>query len=439
MQFGIGRMTEVAVAPLSVAQEWMLDLETQWEAAHSALSMVFALALDGPLDRAAMASAISAVTARHPALRTTFASDDQQVVAPEPVALTLESVTPADLSARTDAVAATPLDLRAGPVFSATLLSGGKHSHRLVCSAHHASFDARSWQILFQEVSRWYDQVVDGGGVTPTLGPIPKSQLQYAIESRSPAKEQARSETAAYWQARFATERQADPSNLLPPILESRSHVVPAAGLGEAIRARARRQRLTPFALLLTADAILAAAWSGQDEVLLQTPRDERLATRYTDTIGCLVGLLLMKVPVSGGETAAALSGVVWTELLAATMNREVHPLMVNDLVPRPFEFYGENETPLPAFSGISSRSWPVLVSKRAASTMMHRDFKPVVMASVGPDDLAVTVELDGRRYDDRTFRRIAAAYSAALEVVVHRPTTEVGAVLDTCHDHLAR
>ncbi|MEO8224849.1 MAG: amino acid adenylation domain-containing protein, partial [Gammaproteobacteria bacterium] len=140
-----------AVAPLSLVQQrlWFLD---RLQPGDPAYHLAWAFALQGPLDRAALQSALDGLAARHGSLRSHFRERDgvpEQVIAASagwPLAIVAASAlaAPAVLAE----AAAAGFDLARGPLARALLVESGPEAHTLLLVLHHVVADGWSFGVL---------------------------------------------------------------------------------------------------------------------------------------------------------------------------------------------------------------------------------------------------------------------------------------------------
>ncbi|HSS51155.1 MAG TPA: amino acid adenylation domain-containing protein, partial [Thermoanaerobaculia bacterium] len=171
--------------PLSYSQRrlWFLD---QFTPGSHAYNLLFPLRFAGELDPAALAAALSEIVRRHEVLRTTYTAgerDPWQVVQPAEV-LPLPLVDLAALPAESRrqeslrlaaASAVRPFDLRAGPVFRASLVRLAAAEHVLLLGVHHIAFDGWSVGLLLAELAALY-----GAAAAGRPSPLPELPWQYA-------------------------------------------------------------------------------------------------------------------------------------------------------------------------------------------------------------------------------------------------------------------
>ncbi|HEX6346256.1 amino acid adenylation domain-containing protein, partial [Umezawaea sp.] len=162
-------------APLTPIQEWFF--ETAPRAPHH-FTMSTHVELAPGVDERALATAVDAVVAHHPALRTRFTRVDgrwaQEVVPTPPTGvLRVRDLSGLDErgqreAADTDALEAqSSLDLAAGPLVRAVLFRLGGGRSRLFLAVHHLVVDGVSWRILLDDLDTAYQRVSRGEPVAP--------------------------------------------------------------------------------------------------------------------------------------------------------------------------------------------------------------------------------------------------------------------------------
>ncbi|HEV7588712.1 MAG TPA: amino acid adenylation domain-containing protein [Longimicrobium sp.] len=333
----IPRREGAADAPASFAQRrlWLVD---RLEPGSAAYNVPVFWRLRGTLDAAALGRALSAVADRHEALRTTFAErqgEPVQVVAPAvPISLAVDDLTALDPAARLAEAerraadeAARPFDLAAGPLLRARLLRLAADDHVLLLTLHHAVCDAWSLTVVFRELSALYD--AERSGIPAALAPLPLQYGDYAAWQRSPAQVDALREAMGYWRAKLAG---------APPLQLPADRPRPAAlsdrgggaslDLGgdatAAARALARREGATPFAVLLSAFAVLAGRWARQDDVVVGMAVAGRTRRELEPLAGNFVNLLALRADLAGDPTGRELIARVSSVVTEALERQEV-------------------------------------------------------------------------------------------------------------------
>ncbi|WP_432970256.1 MFS transporter [Dactylosporangium sp. CA-233914] len=307
--------TETGI-PLSWQQQrlWFLhQLQPNATDYHIAL----ARRLHGPLDVAALHTALTHLTAQQDILRTRYPATDgvpHQVVDP-PGPVPLEHTDLSDLSADRREPAArrllvsrieTPFDLaRTAPV-RWLLLRLAPDEHVLCLILHHIAGDGWSLGVLCDELTEAYRAARSRGE------PPPRPAVQYAdyaLRQRDSEPEQAQ---LGYWRARLAdvTPLDLQPGRERPPVRTGRGavlrHTLPRE-LCEAVAGLARGHRVTLFMTVLAAYQSVLARHSGSADVCVGTPVSLRDSEELEPLVGCFVNTLLLRGDLSGAPGMAEL------------------------------------------------------------------------------------------------------------------------------------
>jgi aryl carrier-like protein len=296
-------------APLSFAQLrlWLLD---RMAPGLPVFNMPEAWDLDGPLDPARLAGALSGVVRRHEAWRTRLvevgevgemgdlAREPRQVVAPPaPVPLPvidLSALPDGRRSAETERLTAEegrrPFDLSAGPLVRARLLRLGPGRHRWLLNVHHVVSDAWSQGVAHREIAALYDR---GGEELPAL------VIQYPDYARwqHDWPDGYLEGQLAWWVDHLAgwrpLELPADrPRPARPSYRGSTTHFRLSREIAARVEEEARRRGATEYMVLLAAFQALVARICGQDDFVSGTPVANRGRTGLEPLLGFFVNLL---------------------------------------------------------------------------------------------------------------------------------------------------
>ena len=300
-------------APLSSAQQrlWLLERLFPRESTYNEPQ---AMRLAGPLDVEALRRALNEVVRRHGALRTRFPVEDArplQVVEPELVLpLDVEDLSglpgpqrerEARERARTEALA--PFDLARGPLLRARLLRLGEAEHWLLLAMHHIVTDGWSMTVLWRELAMLY-----GAFRASRPSPLPELPLQYAdhaLRQREELAGDALGAPLAYWKQALAGLSPLDmPTDRPRPALASHEGGIVRfevdAGLVQALKALARRERATTFMALLAAFQVLLHRYTGQEDIAVGVPIAGRSRPELEPLIGFFVNMLVMRTDLGG-------------------------------------------------------------------------------------------------------------------------------------------
>ncbi|HEX7239905.1 MAG TPA: amino acid adenylation domain-containing protein, partial [Longimicrobiaceae bacterium] len=208
----IPRRAEDGPSPLSFAQQrlWFID---QLDPGSPTYNMPVALRVRGELRPAALERVLAAVTRRHEALRTVFASaggEPVQVVrAPGPVGVPVadlrhlpEEAREAEALRLAAGESARPFDLAAGPLLRAAAARLGGQEWVVLFTMHHIVSDGWSMGVLVGEVSELYGALHEGR--EPRLPELPVQYADYAAWQRAWLRDEALEAQLAYWKTQLA-------------------------------------------------------------------------------------------------------------------------------------------------------------------------------------------------------------------------------------------
>ncbi|MFD9691655.1 amino acid adenylation domain-containing protein [Kitasatospora sp. NPDC059088] len=401
----------------------------------------------GPVDIRALRNAVTAVLARHEALRTTFRIHEQgllQVVHPEP-RLEWRLATCRDAEEREQRMAhaaRAPFDLERGPLVRAGVLSCADGSHVVALCCHHAVFDGWSAKLVRDELIAHYRAFTTG-----TEPDLPEVEYQYGDYSlwhdewlESPAGERAR----RAWVELLAGEL---------PVLELPGDVRPthratgrttaadreaaATAPGgtadlplpgpavERLAALATEQRTTLFTVLLAAYDLLLADRTGLRDVIVGTPALNRSRTEFQRTVGCFVNMVAVRTDLDGPRTFRELVERVRTAVLRA-----------QDLQAVPFETVVKDVRPTrhqdhsPVFQVAFTVGEDFFEPVRAGEL----EFRPVEVPSVTakyqlalqvnrtPDGAVAEFEYRADRFSPGWIADFGARYARVLELAAEQP-----------------
>ena len=263
----------------------------------------------GDVSAAALEAALRGLAARHDALRMTFGETDGepvQVAQPEPhVGWEWADVTDlpppereADARRRVRAFAARPFDLARGPLLRALLVRVGDGEHLFAIALHHIAGDGWSTGILRRELGALYAAAL--AGADPDLPPLPARFRDFAAWQRKALDERALAADAEHWRGELEGAPhvfEIIPDRPRPPI-QGLAGAKAAEGLSPALtsslRALARREGTTPFAVFAAAWAAVLHRHAEADDFLLGT----LVANRWTPEVEGVMGFFANTVPL---------------------------------------------------------------------------------------------------------------------------------------------
>ena len=303
-----------AAAPLSLAQEQMLLwYGSLTEASHWAIPLAYRLR--GPLDVPALARALTAIVARHEALRTGFTADGGTLLRePAAVELPVDEAAPDDVLRLARAELARPFDLTRDVLVRPHLWRLGPDDHLLLVASHHLASDGWSLRVLADELSAGY-----AGTVLP---PLAVQYADHALAERDLplATERAfwRDALTGYRPLQLPADRPRRPG---PAATMRWSLPTPAA---EAARRLARAERATLYEVLLTAFCAVATELTGDPDVTVAAPFAGRTRAETEPLIGYFAKIIALRTDLRGDPGFRTALGRVRATMLAAHAHQEL-------------------------------------------------------------------------------------------------------------------
>ncbi|WP_158929676.1 non-ribosomal peptide synthetase [Acidisphaera sp. S103] len=295
------------IGPASAAQRaiWLADAAGRGYAVTAAARLGSADL--GPAPGDLIATALGALAARHPALRTRLllvGEEPAQVVEPD-ASLPLETGQVADMGAareRTAAWAAVPLDPTVAPPCRALLLRVAAGEWVFALSLHHAVCDAASLDVLADDLAVLLHQPAKARHRQPLPPPGPDMLDHAALERVAPAQD----DRLRWWQ---------DMLRDVPPLALGAEPLRAASGGGrrvatlprtawDALTAAGRVEGATPFGALLGVLGVVLGRHAADGRLLLHTPATVR-GESFERCVGCFANLLPLVLDMRGVSSLA--------------------------------------------------------------------------------------------------------------------------------------
>ncbi len=337
--------------PLSFAQQrlWFHD---QIEGPNSTYNLYLPLRLSGPLNAAALESALNEIVQRHEALRTTFpmsnGSPRQQIESALKIPLRLFDLQlfPADEQDQELKRLLTQevehfFDLAVGPLFRPALYRLGEKEHILLLNMHHIISDGWSLGILWNELAHLYQAFVND--VPASLPPLERQYVDFSVWQRAWLQEGVLAAQLAYWKDQLAnapTLLDLPTDYPRPPVQSFHGGVFSFevdSDLFAAMKELSRRQGVSLFMLLYAVFAVLLSRYSGQEDIVIGTVIANRHYQSVEKLIGYFVNSLALRVNLSGQPTFAELLNRIRQLTLDAYAHQDApFDQLVNELnIPR--------------------------------------------------------------------------------------------------------
>jgi hypothetical protein len=325
-------MAEVRSIPASVAQRLLWVLE-QHRGRHGSANCPIVLRLRGPLDGPRLSDGLSALTARHESLRTTFAGRGtrltQVVHDAAPVRLRCEDLCSDDPErALREAVTREvrqPVDAERWPT-RVTLFRLGEQDHGLCVNLHHAVTDGGSCGLMVRDL-----QSLTGAGP-----PLPSVRWQYQQFCQWQDQWLASpdvNEDRRYWTGHLAGVRLPriplrPTSPTAPWTSGSVTDTIDAATVS-ALGQLARQHRTTVASALLAVYYVVLRANTGDDDLAVASFLANRTRPELQSTVGLLANMAVLRTRVDGDDF-----GEVLRRTHATAMDAFVHQRLPYQLLP---------------------------------------------------------------------------------------------------------
>ncbi|KIF76822.1 hypothetical protein QR77_29090, partial [Streptomyces sp. 150FB] len=341
------RAEGVAEVSAAEARLWFAD---QLAPGDPAYNMPVVCRMRGAVDVAALETALSALAARHEALRTSFPSVDgapHRVVADDTeiplLAVDLrgfgEERRQRELAGVLAAESTTRFDLGQGPLARAAVIRLGDEELVIALTLHHVIADGWSVRVLLDDLRAGYLAARDASTTLRDAGVVPPDGIDpaglparlgagdYAARQNRRATAEVRATELAHWRERLAgTVLQQLPSD------GPRESAGTSAGaaqrltipreLSNKIRELADSTGSTPFMALLAGYAVVLARHCAADEIVLTMPVADRGRPDLDGIVGLLLDTVALRIRVTPGQSFRALLREVRTVVLDAYEHR---------------------------------------------------------------------------------------------------------------------
>jgi len=430
-------------APLS-AEQRRLWYQIQLAPGYPLYTIPFGFRLRGAVDAGALAGALRDLVARHEALRTSFRESagtpvqevtDGAGFTPRVLDLRADEWAEAEANYQTDAFTRLPFDLAAGDTFHALLILESDEESRFFLALHHLVGDGWSAGVLLRELSALYTARV--AGVDAELPEPAVRYRDWAAWQQRPDREPADA-SEAYWRGVLAGAPhvlELPPDRARPPLQSwpGAKHAFSLSPqLTAGVRALARREGATPFAVLAAAHALLLGRYAAQGDVLFGTLLANRPRPDLEAVVGFFANTLPLRVRVDGDPTVGELvrraheAAVGAQEHAALPFDRIVElagarrdfsrPALVQTLL-----VYVEAASSSFSLPGVEAE--PLVMDGRTSA------FEMALVVEDRGDHLAAELQYATGLFERSTVERFAAHWVTALEAFAAGPDLRVSRI----------
>ena len=334
--------------PLSFAQESIWYLQ-QLAPESCAYNSFFILRFTGSLSAIALESSFNEIIRRHEILRTAFSVVEGQPVQIITPSLTipleiidLQNLPLIERTSEAERLAALQynhhFDLALVPLMKTTLLRLTPEEHWLTINMHHIITDGWSFGLLLEELGILYAAFVNG--LPSPLPELPVHYADFTLWQRQYFNEKVIEKQLAYWLQKLTnTSLESDQisSNQLQLSNKNSSaaiySVVLSASLVTSIEALCRSQRVSIFAIILTALNILLFKYSSKNDILVVATIGNRSAVETEKMLGCFINDVILRSHLSWEQTGLTLFEQAQETLTEAINHKEIACQTVIDTI----------------------------------------------------------------------------------------------------------
>ncbi len=295
--------------PLSFAQERLLFIEN-FEQGSNAYHIPYFVQLADDVNLSALTAAFNVVIHRHPVLNSVYRRDEQnkayQVQLGVDISMHMHALNDShELLAELKKEISRPFDLTTEP--SIRLHCYEKNArHYLLMLFHHIGFDGWSTNIFMDELEQAYRGLCQG--VAEILPNLDISYGDYALWQSTYLQGENLTKLLDFWQQQLSGYEQLQlPTDYpRPKQINYQGRNIDFqldARLSEQLRSLAKACETTLYTVLLSSFYISLSAMSGQTDVLLGTPSDNRDHAQTQSLIGFFVNTLVLRADVQAAMT----------------------------------------------------------------------------------------------------------------------------------------
>ncbi|HJP75782.1 MAG TPA: non-ribosomal peptide synthase/polyketide synthase [Pseudonocardiaceae bacterium] len=440
-QAELGSFPRPAELPLTDGQRrlWFLN---RFEDVPAMYNIPLALRLHGPLDRDALAAALTDLIARHESLRTIYPDLDgvplQRIIDPQRISLPARAVDPSELDDALAREAERGFDLAVEPPIHATLFAVGPHEHVLMLVMHHIGADGPSTTPLTRDLSQAY--LARCAGEPPRWAPLKVQYPDFALWQQNLLGDESDQDSVLARQLAYWTDKLAGlPEQLDLPT--DRPRPAESSYRGDAIELRisaAQHRELTELArkhggtVFMAMHAVLATVltrFGGGTDIPIGSPVGTRSQDPLDDVIGFFVNTLVMRTDTGGDPSFVELLGRVRNAALGAFAHPDLpFERLVSQLAPvrslarHPLfqVFLAFQEHPVWHWDSADTRADLSVVAPKIARYDLALDLVE------NHDGITGRLEFSTDLFDRSTAQRIADCVLRMLELIIENPDKPV-------------
>jgi hypothetical protein len=453
------KLPRPAPVPLSLNQEQMWRIEQIIPRTHF-FNMPYVYRIRGELNIAALEKSIEEIVRRHESLRTVFGEVNgcpNQIIKPaREFRLRVIDLRKWSADKSSDRAARLileekrkPFNLSKGPLFRTALIRLTNEENFLLLTSHHIILDFWSVQVLRSQLRSIYEAL--SRGLSPDL---PEPQIQfadYAIWERKQLEEHRFDQQIQYWKEQLALPL--NKLNLVKTRRAAKSVLIKTnriafevdEGLLAAIKSAACQEKVTPFAIVLSALNIALYHWTRQTDIRVGVLVANRGHSVSQDVMGNFVNTVIIRNNVDGRMTFRQFLKQVESGFYSALSNQElpfahvvrvvtnVNKISRSDLFQVQLSYQSASGAPT-ELSGttFASLGWR---SRRSTSEFMLTACDMAFNLRETETTLTGTVNVSSSFFEPGKATRNLQGFIRLLHYVVKNVEASISSTLDVLHD----
>ena len=228
-------------------------------------------------------------------------------------------------------------DLEQGPLFKTFLFSLSDEDSIVLINVHHIVFDGHSILLMMDTLFNAYQAL--SAGREPEELPLSAAHDDFVRGQGAFLKSDEGQAHLSYWKAQLAEPLPVLNLSATPPrssqanSFAGASHTyVLSRELSAQIKRFSETHRVYESTVLLGLFKLLLSRYSGQEDLIVGMPVNERNQGRYHDVIGFLVNMVPVRSQVRAGETFEAFLNALQATMLDGMIHQYPFPTLVQAL-----------------------------------------------------------------------------------------------------------
>ncbi len=323
-----------------------------------------------------------------------------------------------------------PFDLPSGPLTRISIIQINPEHHVITFTLHHIITDEGSMGLFFNELSEIYKARCAGKPIS--LEPLPFQYVDYAYWQRNQPVNKMH---LSYWKSKLNGDISLlnlphDKTRPSKPSFEGGFHKqVLSPSLSEKIKKLAKETNTTAFVFLLAAYKVLLSRYSGQKDILVGTPFNNRDQVSIENVIGFFIDTLVIRSSVETTSDFKTFLETVRTSSLDAFSHNDVpFETLVKSLKPDRYMsanplfqvmFVYHKSPTLPSFG-------PELSIEAVMPTNGASKFDLTLHMADDNGQLSATFEYAKDLFDIETIKQMQSHFNQLLENIVANPSTQI-------------